>query len=514
MRKGFWIFLILTILFQAGLIYLNKLFAVFLIVFLPIWLVGLYDVFQKKHTLKRNYPLLGRLRYVMEDLRPKVYQYFVESDTDGTPISRINRAVVYQRAKKVLRTKPFGTQLDVYSDGHEWINHSMYPFDEHKMEEDSFRIKVGSKHCKKPYSLSIFNISAMSYGALSPQAVESLNLGAKLGNFAHNTGEGSISTFHTKHGGDLIWQIGTGYFGARDKEGRFCEREFVKRATLDQVKMIEIKLSQGAKPGHGGILPAKKNTPEIAKARGIEPYTHVASPPAHTAFTNNEEMLHFIMKLRDLSGGKPVGIKLCFGKSQEFRDLCQDMYRLDCYPDFMVIDGAEGGTGAAPIEFSDSIGTPLLEGLAKAKNILDEYHLKGQIKLIVAGKMITGFHLVRAIALGADACYSARAMMLALGCIQALICNTNKCPTGIATQDESLAGGVNVTNKGQRVANYHSETILAVKEIIAASGYSHPDLLKREDIYRRITPTQVASYEEIFPSLKKKVDSDRSGHEL
>ena len=514
MRKIFWIFFAFTFLTESIMIYRDPFNAVSLIILLPLWAVGLYDVFQKKHTLKRNYPLVGRLRYVMEDLRPKIYQYFVESDTDGTPISRIERSVVYQRAKKVLRTKPFGTQRNVYSSGHEWINHSMYPFDEHEMRDENFRINVGSKHCKKPYSLSILNVSAMSYGSLSAQAVEALNLGAKLGGFAHNTGEGSISKYHLKNEGDLIWQIGTGYFGARDKDGNFSSEEFKKRACLDQVKMIELKLSQGAKPGHGGILPAKKNTPEIANARGIEPYTLVASPPMHKAFSNDEQMIDFIEHLRELSGGKPIGIKLCYGRDEEFKRLCQTMYRKGSYPDYIVIDGAEGGTGAAPLEFSDSIGTPLLEGLAKARNYLEEYHLKSEIKLIASGKMITGFDIVRAIALGADACYSARAMMLALGCIQALICNTNKCPAGIATQDPDLAGGIDIGNKGQRVANYQSETINSVREIIASAGYSHPNFLRRTDIYRRITPTQVASYEEIFPSYKGNKVTDGAGHEL
>ncbi len=514
MRKLFWIFLYSTILIEAFLIYRNPWYCLLLILLIPTWGVGLYDIFQKKHTLKRNYPLLGRLRYVMEELRPKVYQYFVESDTDGTPISRINRAVVYQRAKKVLRTKPFGTQLNVYEDGHEWINHSMYPYDEHLIPSDNFRTRIGSKYCQKPYDASILNISAMSYGSLSSKAVEALNLGAKKGGFAHNTGEGSISSFHEKHGGDLIWQIGTGYFGARNSDGTFSEDEFLKRATLDQVKMIEIKLSQGAKPGHGGILPAAKNTPLIAKARGIEPYTLVASPPAHSAFHTNEELIHFIARLRELSGGKPIGIKLCFGKEEEFRSLCQVMLRMDNYPDYIVIDGAEGGTGAAPLEFSDSIGTPLLEGLAKAKDLLDEYKLKGQIKLMASGKMITGFHIVRALSLGADAVYSARAMMLALGCIQALICNTNKCPAGIATQDDSLAEGLHVENKGERIFNFHDETIHSVKEIIAASGYSHPEQLMRKDIFRRIGPTEVVTFEDIYPSYRESVFEDSVGREL
>ncbi|EQC44297.1 FMN-binding glutamate synthase family protein [Bacteriovorax sp. Seq25_V] len=515
MRNEFWLFLAITVPGVFALIFfVDVRYAYSLLFFLPTWLVGLYDIFQVRHTLKSNYPLLGRLRYVMEELRPKIYQYFVESDTDGTPISRILRSVVYQRAKRAIQTKPFGTQLNVYEEGHEWINHSIYPANEHNIEEENLRVVVGSNHCDKPYSLSLLNISAMSYGALSHTAVEALNAGARLGRFAHNTGEGGISDFHKRGGGDIIWQIGTGYFGARNADGTFSEEKFQKNALLDQVKMIELKLSQGAKPGHGGILPAKKNTQEIAAIRGVEPFTTVASPPFHSAFSNSDEMILFIAKLRKLSGGKPIGIKLCYGKDEEFRDLCQAMRRLGDYPDYIAIDGAEGGTGAAPLEFSDSIGTPLVEGLVRAKNLLDEYGLKHQIKLIASGKIITGFHIVRALSLGADACYSARGMMLALGCIQALLCNTNKCPAGIATQDPTLAKGLNVKNKAERIANFHGETIQAVKEIIAAAGYEKAEFLTRRDIFRRVGPTKVASLEEIYPSFQFEKREEKIGHEL
>lgn len=515
MRNLFWLFLGITVSLQAFLmISVDLRFGYLLLFFLPTWVVGLYDIFQVRHTLKSNYPLLGRLRYVMEDLRPKIYQYFVESDTDGTPISRILRSVVYQRAKGAIQSKPFGTQLNVYEEGHEWINHSIYPIDEHRITNDNLRVLVGSKKCKTPYSLSILNVSAMSYGALSKTAVEALNLGAKIGGFAHNTGEGGISDFHKKSGGDLIWQIGTGYFGARNPDGTFSEEKFKANALLAQVKMIEIKLSQGAKPGHGGILPAKKNTQEIASIRGVEVGKTVISPPFHSAFTNNEELIHFIQKLRDLSGGKPIGIKLCYGKDDEFRELCQTMKVMDNYPDFITIDGAEGGTGAAPLEFSDSIGTPLVEGLVKAKDYLDQFHLKQEIKLIASGKIVTGFHLVRALSLGADACNCARAMMLALGCIQALLCNTNKCPAGIATQDPTLSKGLNVPNKGQRVASFHRETVSSVREIIAAAGYDNVEKLSRKDIFRRIGPTKIASLEEIYPSYSSQKSDAEVGYEL
>lgn len=515
MRNLFWMFLAITL---TGVVYLVMFvdirFAYSLIFFLPTWCVGVYDIFQVRHTLKSNYPLLGRLRYVMEELRPKIYQYFVESDTDGTPISRILRSVVYQRAKGAIQSKPFGTQLNVYEEGHEWINHSIYPIDEHKIQDANLRVLVGSKHCKFPYSLSILNVSAMSYGALSSTAIEALNLGARIGGFAHNTGEGGISEFHKKSGGDLIWQIGTGYFGARNSDGTFNEEKFRENALLPQVKMIEIKLSQGAKPGHGGILPAKKNTPEIAKIRGVEEGKTVISPPFHSAFSNNEGLVLFIQKLRELSGGKPIGIKLCYGKDEEFRELCQTMKVMENYPDFITIDGAEGGTGAAPLEFSDSIGTPLVEGLIRAKNYLDQFHLKNEIKIIASGKIVTGFHLVKALSLGADACNCARAMMLALGCIQALLCNTNKCPAGIATQDPSLLKGLNVPNKGERVANFHRETVNSVREIIAAAGYDSVEKLNRKDIFRRIGPTKIASLEEIYPSYTTEVTDIEVGFEL
>lgn len=500
-RKLFWWFFFITNIATvfAGLAFHPVFFYQYLIL-APIYLLGFYDLVQKEHTLKRNYPVVGRFRYVMEDLRPKIYQYFIESDEDGTPIPRTTRNVIYQRAKLALSTKPFGTQKNVYEAGHEWINHSMYPKEFNEVQKD-LRVKVGGKYCKRPYSLSIFNISAMSFGALSSRAVLALNRGAHLNGFAHNTGEGGISDYHLKGNGDLIWQIGTGYFGARDEEGRFCPDEFKKKALLDQVKMIELKLSQGAKPGHGGILPAKKNTEEIARIRGVRPGTEVDSPPSHKEFRNAHEMVHFIQRLRDLSGSKPVGIKLCFGKRSEFVDMVKTFKELGNYPDFIVIDGAEGGTGAAPLEFSDSIGTPLIEGLTNAYNILKEYGLKDDIKLIAAGKLFTGFDIVKAIALGADACYGARSMMLAIGCIQALTCNSNKCPVGITTQNPDLVKGINVEQKAKRVANFHHATVEAVREIVAAAGYDCVTGLKRKDIYKRDSNHGVHSYEDIYPSF-------------
>ncbi|POB14480.1 MULTISPECIES: FMN-binding glutamate synthase family protein [Pseudomonadati] len=501
-RKLFWLFFLITNVATifAG-VFFNEFFYYQYLILVPIYLLGFYDLVQSEHTLKSNYPVVGRFRYVMEDLRPKIYQYFIESDEDGTPIPRTTRNVIYQRAKLALSTKPFGTQKDVYETGYEWINHSMYPKEFYEVQKD-LRVVVGSKHCDQKYNLSIFNISAMSFGSLSSRAVEALNLGAKLNNFAHNTGEGGISDYHLKGGGDLIWQIGTGYFGARTPEGGFCDKSFKEKATLDQVKMIELKLSQGAKPGHGGILPARKNTAEIARIRGVKQGTEVDSPPSHKEFRDATEMVAFIQRLRELSGGKPVGIKLCFGRRDEFVEMVEAFKELGNYPDYIAVDGAEGGTGAAPLEFSDSIGTPLIEGLTAVVNILTEYGLKDEIKVIAAGKIFTAFDIVKAIALGADACYGARSMMLAIGCIQALTCNSNKCPVGITTQNPDLVKGLNVDQKGKRVANFHHATVEAVREIVAAAGYENVKDLKRKDIFKRDSNHGVNSYEDIYPSYK------------
>jgi len=464
----------------------------------PILILGIEEGMQEKRTIVRNFPIFGRGRYFMEFLRPKIYQYFIESDTDGTPISRIIRSVVYQRAKEQLSSTPFGTQLDIYAPGYEWINHSMSPLPLDKIKPDTLRVTVGGKGCLQPYSLSIFNISAMSFGALSSNAIESLNWGAKEGSFAHNTGEGGLSPYHLKHGGDIIWQIGTGYFGCRNKEGTFDEEKFAESSKLPQVKMIEIKLSQGAKPGHGGILPAEKNTPEIATIRGVEPHTTVFSPSAHNSFTGHKGLLGFITKLRNLSGGKPVGFKLCVGNPEEFEELCKEMVSSKITPDFITVDGGEGGTGAAPLEFSNSIGMSLTDGLLIVSDLLVKYDLKKEIKIIAAGKVMTGFNIVRIIALGADACYSARGMMLSLGCIQALECNTNKCPTGVATQHKGLAGGLVVRDKYKRVHHYHKHTVESVAEILAAAGIESTALLSRKNIWRRISPTSIKTYADIY----------------
>lgn len=465
---------------------------------LPVVYIGVEDMIQTRQSIRRNFPVLGRLRYVFEDLRPKIQQYFVESDTDGAPINRNERSVIYQRAKKQIDTIPFGTQLDVYAEGYEWMTHSIAPKDFHQMDHHP-RIRFGGRECRQPYDMSVLNISAMSFGSLSKSAVLALNEGAFIGKFAHNTGEGGISPYHVQSGGDLIWQIGTGYFGARTEDGRFSEDAFVANATRPQVKMIEIKLSQGAKPGHGGILPGKKNTPEIAAIRLVKPGTTVFSPPYHSAFSTPLELILFVKKLRDLSGGKPVGFKLCIGRKSEFLSICKAMVQLNTYPDFITIDGGEGGTGAAPPEFTNSVGMPLLDALAFADNALRGFGIRQEMRIEASGKILTGFHMMRAMALGADTCSSARAMMMALGCIQALECNKNTCPTGVATQDPYFEKGLVVEDKKQRVANYHKNTVDSFVELLGAAGLSHPSQINRTHVYRRVFMNMVKTYAEIYP---------------
>ncbi len=471
------------------------------VLLLPLMAMGFYDYFQKAHTIRRNFPLIGRMRYVLESIRPEIMQYFVETDTEGRPLNRIFRSMVYQRAKKANDTAPFGTQMNVYRAGYEWMDHSMYAINKEITEFP--RVKIGGKDCKQPYNASLLNISAMSFGSLSKNAVMAMNKGAKLADFAQNTGEGGLSPHHLKYKGDVIWQIGTGYFGCRNEDGTFNAKTFQENASKPQVKMIEIKISQGAKPGHGGILPAVKNTPEIAAIRHIKPHMDVLSPPSHSSFSNPLEFMAFIKQLRDLSNGKPIGFKLCIGKKQEFIDICKAMLKTGIKPDFIAIDGGEGGTGAAPVEFSNSMGMPLREGLVFAHDTLIGFDLRDEIKLFASGKIISGFHMARAMALGADVCYTARAMMLATGCIQALQCNTNTCPVGVATQNKSLMKGLDVNDKGQRVANFHQETVHSFLELVHAAGLHHPKEITRNHINRRIGMHKVAKYSEIYPNFIK-----------
>lgn len=483
-------------------IFIHPAFYSILALAIPLISVGIYDMAQKKHAIMRNFPLLGRSRYILEWFRPKIYQYFVEPDHDGRPFSRINRSLVYSRAKKETSTTPFGTQLNVYDESYEWMNHSISAIDPHKMNFDP-RVTIGGPDCKKPYSASLFNVAAMSFGSLSKNAIMALNGGAKIGNFAHNTGEGGISPYHMNPGGDLIYQVGTGYFGCRTADGNFDAELFKERTAPDNVKMIELKLSQGAKPGHGGILPANKATAEIAAIRNIEQGKAVLSPPFHKAFDTPIGLLELIKQMRDLSGGKPVGFKLCIGHRSEFFSICKAMLKTGIKPDFISIDGGEGGTGAAPVEFSNSVGVPFRDGLAFAYNALEGFGLKEDIKLIASGKIVSGFDIYRALALGADTCYSARAMMMALGCIQALECNRNTCPVGVATQEEHLAKGLVVSEKKVRVANYHKETVKSFVELMSASGIHEHDQINRSYIYSRISSDTIERYDQKYPYIAK-----------
>uniref|UniRef100_A0A7S2R8T6 Glutamate synthase domain-containing protein n=1 Tax=Rhizochromulina marina TaxID=1034831 RepID=A0A7S2R8T6_9STRA len=462
------------------------------------WKVGLDDMRQTSQTIRRNFPVLGNARYVLESLRPEIRQYFVESETEAMPFDRPHRSLAYQRAKNSIDTQPFGTKRDVYAEGYEFVTHSMWP--KVATEEDS-RVIVGGDECRQPYSASRLNISAMSYGALSDNAILALNTGARKGNFYHNTGEGGISRFHLDPGADVVWNIGTGYFGCGQgsTHREFDPVMFRDNATRPTVKMIEIKLSQGAKPAHGGLLPMAKITPMIAEARGLE-YPATAdcnSPPNHSAFSNSTELCHFIARLREGSDGKPIGIKICVGKPEEFSELLQAMLQTNISPDFITIDGAEGGTGAAPAEFTNSVGMPMHEGLTLAHSMMVGAGIRHKIKLIAAGKVLTGFSMVKTIALGADIMNSARAMMFALGCIQALKCNTNKCPTGITTQDPVLMSGLVVPDKAERVYRFHKKTLHAALEITGALGYNNPGDIKATDVIRR-TPAGLRTFEEIY----------------
>jgi glutamate synthase domain-containing protein 2 len=470
-------------------------------IFIPLLLLAIYDSLQNKHALMRNFPIVGRFRWLMEFVRPFIQQYLIESDTGGAPIPRMFRNIVYQRAKNSRDTIPFGTQVDTYQTGYEWIGHSIGALDVKDVDCNP-RVKVGGKDCTQPYSASILNISAMSFGSLSKPALQALNKGASLGNFYHNTGEGGVSPYHLEHGGDLVWQIGTGYFGCRNKDGSFNGEQFAKQAKHLHIKMIEIKLSQGAKPGHGGILPASKNTPEIAEIRGVEAGTQVDSPPYHKAFNTPLELIKFVAYLRKLSEGKPIGFKLAIGRKSEFIAICKAMVELDIRPDFITVDGGEGGTGAAPLEYSNSIGSPLREGLAFVDDCLIGFGLRNEIKIIASGKVISGFHLVKNLALGADICNSARGMMMALGCVQSLSCNTNHCPTGVATQNPRLYRGLVVGDKATRVYSFQNKTVHAAVDILSSAGISNPKELNRTHIFRRVNQQDVMRYDQVFPLIQ------------
>lgn len=458
-------------------------------------LLGLYDILQNRHSILKNYPIMGHFRFIFEDFRPEIRQYFIEADRDALPFSRMQRSLVYQRAKNENSDKPFGSILNVYEADYRFLTHSLSPCP--PADPKTFRIQIGNQQCQKPYSASIFNISGMSFGALSANAILALNQGAKMGNFYHDTGEGSISPYHLENGGDLVWQVASGYFGCRTLDGQFDEDKFAKQAQLDQVKMIEIKLSQGAKPGHGGILPKYKISEEIAIIRGVSRDQDCVSPATHSEFRTPLQMMHFVQKLRNLSGGKPVGFKLCIGHPWQFMSIVKAMLETKIIPDFIVVDGSEGGTGAAPIEFSDYMGTPLREGLRFVHNTLVGTGLRDQIKIGAAGKIVSAFDIASTFALGADWVNSGRGFMFAIGCIQAQSCHTNLCPVGVATQDRDRQKALHVPTKAERVYHFHRNTLHALSEMIAAAGLRHPSEIDAHHLAQRINDREIKNYAQL-----------------
>src|SRR4051794_15202413 len=461
--------------------------------------LGTADLIQTRHAVLRNYPISAHLRFVLESIRPEMRQYFFEDEKDGRPFSRDERALVYQRAKMQLDKRPFGTQYDVYADGYEWLRHSVAP---RPHAADQFRITIGGPDCARPYSASVFNISAMSFGALSPNAIRALNGGAKKNQFAHDTGEGGFSPYHREKGGDIIWEVGSGYFGCRNRDGSFNPQEFARVAGDAQIKMVELKMSQGAKPGHGGVLPAAKVSEEISKIRGVAIGEDCISPSAHRAFSTPIGMMQFIGEMRRLSGGKPAGFKLCIGHPWEFLAICKAMLETGIYPDFIVVDGNEGGTGAAPLEFMDHLGMPMREGVNFVHNALIGINARDRIRLGASGKIATAFDMARAMAIGADWCNSARGFMFSLGCIQSLSCHTDRCPTGVATQDPTRARALYVPLKIDRVHNYHLATLHSLTELIAAAGLEHPQQLRPIHFSQRTSTTDVKSFAQLYPSLR------------
>ena len=473
-----------------------------LVVFVPLLLLGLYDLVQPHHSLLRNYPLLGHLRFLLEGAGPELHQYFIESNTSGRPFDRDKRSLVYERAKNIDGLKPFGTELDVYESGYGFISHSIAPAEAAEDPSRNLRVDVGGPGCKQPYSASILNISAMSYGALSANAILALNTAAKMGGFAHDTGEGGFSRYHREPGGDIIWQIATGYFGCRNDDGSFNLDMFTEQARIDQVKMVEIKVSQGAKPGHGGVLPAAKVTQTIAEARKVPVGEDCYSPPGHSAFSTPIGLLEWLQELREHTGGKPVGFKLCIGDPREFFGICKAMLETGITPDFITVDGAEGGTGAAPVEFSNHLGMPLREGLLLVQNALVGIGVRDKVRLASSGKCIASYEIAAAMALGADWCNVARGFMFSLGCIQSQRCHTNACPVGVATQDVRLQRALVVKEKATRAYNFHRNTVIGLAEMTAACGLNHPNDFTVKHLYERIDPHTVRRFDQLYDFLE------------
>ncbi len=506
----------LTLVSLAGLL-LSAWFLVPLALFGFLSALGLYDVLQRSHAILRNYPVLGHMRFLFEGIRPEIRQYLIESDADEEPFSRDQRSLVYQRAKGVEDKRPFGSRQRVYDAGYEWLTHSSVP---KTVADPDFRVTIGGPDCRQPYAASIYNISAMSFGALSGNAILALNKGAKMGGFAHDTGEGGISRYHRAGGGDLIYEVGSGYYGCRTPEGRFDPDRFREQAADPQVRMIELKLSQGAKPGHGGMLPAAKITPEIAEARGIPMGQDCISPAAHPEFSTPVEMMAFIGRLRELSDGKPVGFKLCIGHRREFMCMVRAMLETGIVPDFIVIDGKEGGTGAAPVEFADHLGMPLIEGLTFAHNTLRGAGLRDRVRIGASGKLVSSFTILKVMALGADWANSARGFMFAIGCIQAQACHTNCCPVGVATQDPLRARALDVPDKSERVARFHANTLHAIAEMTGAAGLEHPGKFMPHHLLMREGDRDMVTGDEIYPYmpegflLQEGGEDDRFGYRM
>ncbi len=500
MRYAASIFSVISLaLFGSMAVFVSPAWAIAAAPFLVLTLLAFYDVAQKRHNLWRIYPIIGHLRWAMEAIRPELQQYFVESNTDGAPFNRDIRSLVYQRAKLTHEEDPFGTELNLYAEGHEWFNHSIAPL---AVPENPPKVTIGGPDCTRPYDMALLNVSALSFGSLSSNAIAALNKGAAIGGFAHDTGEGSITRYHLEHGGDLIWEIGSAYFGCRTPDGAFDPSQFRDKANIDPVKMINIKLSQGAKPGLGGVMPGEKVTPEIAEIRGVPVGKTVVSPPNHSAFSTPRELIEFVASLREMADGRPVGFKLCIGHRRDFLAICKAMLEMNITPDFIVIDGSEGGTGAAPLEFVDHVGTPLTEGLIFAHNALVGTNLRDRIKLGCSGKIASGFSMAARIAQGADYTNSARAMMFALGCIQAKTCHNNKCPVGVATQDPARVRGLDVDVKAERVANFQRLTVESLMRLIASMGLSCPEELDPSMLMRRLDPHTSISYAELYRYLK------------
>ncbi len=465
--------------------------------------VFLIDITQTKHAIRRNYPVIGIARYFLECIGPELRQYLFHDERSDRPIPRYIRSWIYASSKSQLSTVAFGTKKDLDKPGTTLMRHSAFPINYQESDCDvEHRITIGSQR-KHPYSSSLFNVSAMSYGALGKNAILALSHGAKAGGFALNTGEGGVSPYHYEGGADLIAQMGTAKFGFRDDEGNFCEEKFLEIARNPQVKMIEIKLSQGAKPGKGGVLPKEKITPEIAAIRGVGMDKSVYSPPRHKEWDDEVGMLKFIAKLQDL-GGKPIGLKFCLGREDFVHKLIRAMQETGIKPDYIAIDGAEGATGAAPLAHTDYLGYPLKDALMFLDNQLRIAGLRDEVKICASAKVFTGADLAIMLALGADFCASARGFMLSIGCIHALKCNTNHCPAGVATHDPWLQRGLVVEAKIPRVARYHSAVIHEFNSLMFALGYTHPTQFKRSDVMKVVDYHKVIGMDEIVPQPPRK----------